>query len=183
MEIRSVMVSCYLINTKRLDIMLIGKYVTSRCAKRRRAGAGAGAGCTGDSAAAARGRASPARRAARALAVAAQGQWHASLPLAHRNSIFKSRPQKNGGRLHSADAPYVRRINKTCVRFFCLFFPSIVSSTRSGSRESSARLYRFDLNYSRYTREISVGEYLEVMKDLCSGNSVLTDLILTLLTM
>lgn len=68
-----------------------------------------------------RGRTRGAGGACAALAMP-QGQWHAPLPLAHRNSIFKSRPQKNGGRLHSAAAPCVRRINKTCLPLFLIVF-------------------------------------------------------------
>lgn len=60
-----------------------------------------------------------------------QGQWHAPLPLAHRNSIFKSRPQKNGGRLHSAAA--TRRVYGELIKhastFFYEFFLGIVNSS------------------------------------------------------
>lgn len=64
-----------------------------------------------------------ARRGAAAAARARprqQGQWHAPLPLAHRNSIFKSRPQKNGGRLHSAAAP--RRVYGELIKHASTFF-------------------------------------------------------------
>lgn len=56
---------------------------------------------------------------AAARAALAQGQWHAPLPLAHRNSIFKSRPQKNGGRLHSTAAP--RRVYGELIKHAYIF--------------------------------------------------------------
>lgn len=71
-------------------------------------------------------RAETAGRAARAAL--AQGQWHASLPLAHRNSIFKSRPQKNGGRLHSAAA--LRRAYGELIKHASIFFITYLRFSR-----------------------------------------------------
>lgn len=71
------------------------------------------------------------RRAGGACAALAQGQWHAPLPLAHRNSIFKSRPQKNGGRagrLHSVAGRVYGELIKHAPCFLYRFSLSIVNN-------------------------------------------------------